>query len=291
MINSLKRAIEVEEGFRKKAKRSVRFQCPTPCAPMHLTDPQSLTNLCRNRNFCDQLRECLQKVPRGGCYVGTLDDVDRYKHLIYFPEKITVKHPARSLQEIIASKQGLIVRLSLFERAHIALSLAKAVLQYHATPWLRSPLRCKDIYFSDNQEGSPKISDLEIDVAITRREIASGIAPAEPDSLIPNATLYNLAVILIELGFKACLDNLLNETKQPESSRDRYTDMLAVKLLAKSVGKEMGSTYQEIVEKYLECHFTAGYDLNNAELQMEYHRDIVQELEKLEEGLRSLNLN
>lgn len=198
----------------------------------------NLTNLCENRNFCDQLRNCRQQVSDGGRYFGTLDDTDCFKHLIYFPGENGAKRSAHSLREIMSWRQGSIVNLSPFERIVIARSLANAVLQYHATPWLRSPLRCTDIYLSDeHQKQSPnngrpyKIPELHIDVSITEAEPTSILA----NSFAPNTTLYHLAVVLIELAFEASIDSLLNEAER--SGGDRYTEFFAAKRLAGSVSK------------------------------------------------------
>lgn len=52
----------------------------------------------------------------------------------------------------------------------------------------------------------------------------------------------------------------------------------------------LGSTYGQIVRKCLTCDFGRGDDLNEPTLQVEFYKDVVCELERLEEGFRNLQL-
>ena len=52
----------------------------------------------------------------------------------------------------------------------------------------------------------------------------------------------------------------------------------------------MGPKYGRIVEKCLGCHFVAGYDLDNTDLQAEYYKDVGQGLKELEQDFRAMNL-
>ena len=300
--NTRKRSLETELGTRKKTIKSVKFKdtqsCPTPCAPIPNYNLQTLRNLCSNQNFCDQLRTCL-KDSKGDCYVGTLDDSDfRYRHLVYFPKRSATSRPALSLQEIISitARKGPIAMLSHFEKLHIARSLATAVLQYHATPWLKSPLRCEDVLFFDARkrleiEVAPaKLSEPHINVAVRRMDsMTPKPTDASSNHCAPNPVLYHLAVIMIELAFTSSLNGLL--TQKELATRDRYTDFFAAKRLAGAVSRQMGSQYSRIVEKCLGCHFSNGHNMDDTSLQAEYYRDVVKGLEKLEEEFVSLKLD
>ena len=52
----------------------------------------------------------------------------------------------------------------------------------------------------------------------------------------------------------------------------------------------MGSSYSKIVKKLLQCDFGCGDDLNEPELQASYYKDVVCELDRLEQGFRKLQL-
>ena len=301
VVSKLKRALDSNETVQpKKIKKAVKFQM-TGCSDLPHQLPageiETLKDLCMNSNFCDRLRECMQQSCDGLRYLGTLGDTNPYRHLVYFPEKKT-QRPALSLQEVISitSRRDPSTRLSMYERLHLARSLATAVLQYHATPWLRRPWRCKDIYFFGAEERllpqqSPSpISEPHIDVSITNSNIVLPISVGKSaDHLAPNVILFNLGVMLIELAYTATLRNLLTEKEQ--SYRDsHYTEFLAARRLGEVVAREMGPKYSKIVQKCLGCHFASGADLNSPELQAEYHRDVVQELEKLDEDFASLKI-
>ena len=302
VTKKLKRSLETDTASPvKKVNKSVKFQeieCSSLYHEFKPSNYQGLKDLCMHANFCDRLRECMQQSSNAGCCLGFLGDTVPYKHLIYFPEKKT-RRPALSLQEIISisSRQEPSRRLSMYERLHLARSLATAVLQYHATPWLKGPWRCKDIYFFDAeerlflQEKPSPISEPHIDVQITKsNSTSSGMNSGPTEHLAPNIILFNLAVMLIELAYTASLQNLL--TPKELSYRDsQYTEFLAARRLGEVVTREMGPKYGQVVKKCLGCHFASGTDLNSPELQAEYHRDVVKELEGLEEDFASLKIN
>ena len=52
----------------------------------------------------------------------------------------------------------------------------------------------------------------------------------------------------------------------------------------------MGSSYSKIVKKLLQCDFGCGDDLNEPELQASYYKEVVCELDRLEQGFRELQL-
>ena len=299
VLNSLKRSSSGDCIIPAKKTRTVRFheEC-TEESNNSMLALKSLKNLGLHQNFCDRIREFLQHSSAGLQCMGTLGEADSYRHLVYIPEK-KKRCPALSLQEIItiSSRQGPSVRLTLYERVHLARSLATAVLQYHATPWLRSPWRSEDILFFGAQErllleeSLTPISEPHIDVPVGRSK-ANLLEPigASTQHLASNVLLFNLGVMLIELAYMATLRNLLN--KQEQSSKDsRYTEFFAARRLGEVVSREMGTKYARIVQKCVECHFASGSNLGSSELQAEYYRDVVKELEGLEDEFVSLNIN
>ena len=286
----------------KKAKKSVGFSCLVPpvCSPLKSYNLQHLQSLCKNRNFCDQLRTCLQRVS-GDCYLGTLDDMECYKHLVYFPKKRTTSRPAHTLQEIlsITSQRTPKARLSQLERCNLGRTLATSVLQFYSTPWLIAPLRSQDILFFDAEESLRKpetigieiLSEPHINVAVKEMADRTVLRRSNFDlgSIAPNAVLYHLAILLIELAFSSNFEELL--TSEQRLQRDCCTDFRAAKQLSALVSREMGPMYQRIVQKCLGCHFSAGFDMNDLTLQTEIYTDVVQELENLEERFRAISLS
>lgn len=301
-INKLKRNLASETAGSAKKIKSLTFEsveCSHLCYQLPAADLQDLKDLCSNQNFCDRLRDCLQQCPEGLQYMGTLGSTDPYRHLVYLPEKKKVHRPMLSLKDIItmSSRQGLSVRLSIYERLHLAHSLAMAVLQYYATPWLSGPLRCEDIFFYDVEErllpqrSSNSISEPHIDAHIVHPNPTLSIPTTGViEHLAPNILLFNLGIMLIELAYMTTFRDLLS-LKELSYRDSQYTEFLAARRLGILVSRELGSKYGKIVQKCLGCHFAAGPDLSSSELQAEYYRDVVKELEGIEDDLASLKMD
>ena len=267
---------------------------------MQITQPtEPLRNLCTRRNFCDQLRNRISQCSQGNRCLGTLDDTDCYKHLIYYPAPIEhhVDRPATSLERIISclSKQGPMARISPYQRVQLGRALATAVLQYHTTPWLQGSWRSEDIYFFGIDEHSlieqpPNLSAPHLNVRVKSPESSlARIASFPPRNFAPNPLLFGLGVVLLEIGYTATLESL-QVPKDTAEGENKYTEFFVARRLASSIGREMGPAYGKIVKKCLHCDFGCGDDLNEPELQAGFYRDVVKELEHLEEGLKALQL-
>lgn len=135
----------------KKVKKTVRFasaapaSSPDPCLPLIAS-----TLTCIGTDFCDHLRRHFrQSLHPNTCVV--LENTARCKQLVY-PSPFTAGSEVRkgtSLGQIITSadRPGSMDGILLHERVALAKMLAIAVLQYHATPWLRLSWRSDDILF------------------------------------------------------------------------------------------------------------------------------------------------
>lgn len=312
-INTLKRTMETSSSkMNKKPKKTVRFDIPTYAGSVDLLPqvqqvfvaaaPRKITplkNLCRNRNLCDQLKASLQQAPVGYSCLGMLDSIDCFQHLVYTASCATKQQsPGTSLEQIISvdSKQAPLGRISQYERVHLAKSLAIGVLQYHATPWLQMDWRSEDIYFFDLDTDATSLDRLNslsvpyLNVSVKNLDTApSRAATYPPPHLPPNMLLFSLGVVLLEIAYNATLESLTRQ-KDREHDDDRYTQFFVAKRLAGLVSKEMGIRYKRIVEKCLGCHFASGSDLDDEGLQLEFHNDVVKELEEIELEFRGLQL-
>ena len=192
---------------------------------------------------------------------------------------------------------NLLMKLSIYERIHLARSFATAILQYYVTPWLRNPLRCEDVYFFDIQVRlllqniSAPLTEPHINVQI-RKSSNTLPSAAYSEQLAPNIILFNLGIMLIELAYMVTFRNLLNQKELSVGGPQRkYTELFAARRLGGVVDREMGSKYSKIVQKCIGSHFASGYDLSSSELQAEYYRDVIQEFESLEQDFASININ
>ena len=310
LLKSVKRVIDTPQEWVPN-KRSVRSanDKTTPTTPLPSADalvtrdlPQPLRDLCTHQNLCDQLRLCLQQSPIAHKCIGKLGDSDSYELLVYLPPSLprlpAAKRAPTSLEQVIStlSRQGPMARLPQYERLHLARSLATAALQYHATPWLQNTWRSEDILFFDIDEKTldrnppSSLSAPHVDVKVKGPSSAlARVSSLPPEQLAPNPLLFGLGVLLLEIAYMAKLQSLL-QPRELEGCDSRYAEFFGAKRLAAMVGREMGPRYGRITQKCLGCHFSAGYDLNDPELQAEFYKDVVKELEDLEEEFRGLQL-
>ena len=301
LVQTLKRQIDEKAiPCSKKAKKSVKFQStglPLVLDP-HICEAEpvkELRNLCMRKNFCDQLRKCFLQPPLPNMPLGMLDEINRHKHLVYFPpsESKRGNRKATSLDQIMSglSRNGL----PQYERLHLARSLATAVLQYHATPWLREAWRSEDIYFFglDEQSSLQQCLSLpapHLNVCVKGPDSSLSRTSTFPTGgLVRNPLIFGLGVVLLEIGHAKTL-RALQQPQNIRSNGDQVSEYLAVTRLASSIGRELGSTYGQIVQKCLYCDFGCGDDLSSPKLQAVYYQDVVKELEKLENGFRELQL-
>ena len=305
LVETLKRQHdEAPEACASNPKKNVRFQTTVPSTtgtpPAYVSIPPiNLRNLCMRKNFCDQLRACVLQSPHTDKCLGVLDEIDCYKHFIYFPPTTPHRNHRHttSLEQVISclSKQGPLVRISQYERLHLARSLATAVLQYHATPWLKGSLRSEEIYFFGIDEAflmqqPPALTAPHLSVRVKGPDGSlCRTATFPPPSCVRNTILFGLGVVLLELGYAQTLREL-QQPRDIQDSKNRLTEFFVATRAVSSLSREMGSTYGEIVKKCLYCDFGCGDDLSNPKLQAVFYQDVVQELEKLEDGFRKLQI-
>lgn len=156
LAQSLKRQIEpTQDHALKKSKKSVRFQIPERPVLMHSLAEISAIPLvstpCRRRDFCDYLRVFFRQPTQENVCVRTLENTKYCKHRVYAPPSIVRSEcgQATTLSQLISkiSDQGSTDGLPQYEQLRLAKTLATAVFQYHATPWLKLEWRSEDIYF------------------------------------------------------------------------------------------------------------------------------------------------
>lgn len=285
----------------KRIKVSSKLSRPIfeiPCAlAQHDTELQ-LQSLCTNRSLCGSLTLFLQKAPGGvdEC-IGTLDEIEGYKHYVLLAPEINTGKSAVSLKEIIQRppKGHPFTRLSHYDRLHLACSLATAVLQYNNTPWAMRPWRSGDIHFSLGKEILSRerlfLTLPEPHINVTVEPSTSLIAPSRSSSrecLDSNAILYSLALMMIELAYNRSIDSLIVSSDNSQNAAE--TELRAAKRLTNLVSREMGLKYGKVVKKCLGSHFANGCDLNDTDMQQEYYRDVINELESLERQFQGMDL-
>jgi hypothetical protein len=161
----------------------------------------------------------------------------------------------------------------------LAQLLTLAVLRFRSTPWLENNLRSSDIHFLEtkakgvNQPLPSHAPCLQARLAKRRNNAQKAL------SLSQNETMFNLGVILLELGYDAPLQYLRQE-EDIQGGASSYTDFFTAKRLGLSAVRELDSTYGKLVKKCLDCDFGVGDDLDSVELQNAIVLGVVNELDR-----------
>ena len=300
--NTLKRQFDADAS--QTPRKVVKFQTPgsepAPGPPLVIASDAFSSKNCMKRNFCDDLRRCIQKPRKANVCVGILENSDKCKHYVYLSPLTLDSQPRRpiSLGQLIrsASRPGLVGNIPVHERLGLAKNLAVAVLQYHSTPWLRLSWRSDDILFFSAGETTqmqelPNLSAPHLSAKVMgpygQLPRASTI---QVQKLARNPILFSLGVVLLEIAHAASLESLKQDSDLTSGQEDRYTEFFTARRLAKSKGSVMGITYHNIVEQLVECVFPCRDDLNNDQLQEAFHSSIICPLAELEEGFRKFHL-
>jgi hypothetical protein len=285
-------------GNAKRRKiNHVTFVLPSrPVLPTRaiFPSPIGLVDLCRNQNFCNQIMNCCsQSGPHGKDCIGYMSRSPGCQHFVYLtdPTMPYQRQQSTSLASLFAavSKRNRSGGLMQYERIRLATLLAKAVLLFYHTPWVGGVLRSQDIFFYGVDIPSNPLLELP---KLNTPYVNALVNPSHPWT--PGRTLgpvkdsptLSLGVVLLELAFQDSLENL----QQPCDVEGRYTLSNTAQRLVSSVGRELGGSYGEVVKKCLRGPSHLGYELEDLVVQKEFHRDVISELEKLEEGLRRFQL-
>ena len=275
---------------------------PEPSPPViTINNPFSMNSRMSN-DFCDHLRRCQEQSIESSICIGTLESKIGSQHSVFLAalDGGSGDQQAISLFQLISAlpKGKNLREFSIPDRIHLAKTLAIAVLQYHASPWLRMSWRSSDVvFFETNAESMlaqtrSALKTPHFSASLKGPEETSMNVPPQTDSKAEarNSLLYSLGIVLLEIAYWKHWDFLKQHSKTPHGNGGRYTDMYQARRLLDSTCSDMGGRYNEIVERLIECEFRCGQDLNMSHLQTAVYRDVICPLEELEEGFRALHV-
>ena len=304
LTGSLKRQTSVSQDCAKtRSKKRVHFQSSAHIAPSSdLSSPllSALVVPSIRRDFCDYLRKCINQAPcKPDDLKALLETTDGCKHIVCISPTTVARTNTKavSLQQYISttSRRKESYAFPDYQKIRLAKALATAVLQYHGTPWLQGSWRRPDVMFFDHSRGtkndeSPNLSTPHLNVKVRGPDGQNPQTTYNPPSLAPNPLLFGLGVMLLEIAHSATLKSLQEPSDLVNGNDNGFNEFFTAKRLSNSVGRELGIPYGKIVKKLVHCDFGCGDDLNEPELQASYYRDVVCELDRLEQGFRSLQL-
>ena len=285
----------------KKIKKSVSFhtsiEAPSPSPSLTMASDAFSSENCMKRDFCDDLRRCFQKPRKANVCVAILENTEMCKHHVY-PSPFMSRNQSRkaiSLGQLIRSKAkpGFVGCIPVHERVGLAKTLAIAVLQYHATPWLQLFWRSEDILFFDVEKKAepqelPDLSAPHLNAKFNSSNKQLSIA--SNSRIARNPILFRLGVVLLEIAHAASLESLQQPSDLTNGEEDQHTEFFTARRLAKGKNSMMGIKYHNIVEQLVECVFPCGDDMKSDELQGAFYKDVICPLEEMEEGLRRFHL-
>ena len=266
-----------------------------------------LPDLCIRSNFCVQVRKCSDQSrnDRNVC-IGVLERTSNCQHVVYLSPLIATNYvkKAISLAQLISptSKKNQVGSLPQYEKLRLAILLSIGILQLQETSWLSRGWRSQDVVFFNagdiNAGGTGPLQKSALmtpylNVPVTSAQNRQSIRPLASSAkscLAPNALLYSLGIVLLELAYEAPLHSMQQPCDLEGGEGSRSIEFLAARRLSKTLGSVLGSTYGQIVRKCLSCDFGCGDDLSAPALQVEFYRDVVCELQRLEEGFSKLQL-
>jgi hypothetical protein len=262
------------------------------------TSASPLENLCKGGNFCHQLSTFLSKSHPCTQAIGSFEMSRGSRHLIYIDSKHQALRESstipelRSLHQVLRSIVGddSIVAIALVNRVRLAKQLARAVLHFQATAWLRDSWHSQKILVTrESPADCCPSSDPALNAYVTAKvsslEDSQSVSNIAPNPLVVrNRLLFSLGIVLLELAFQKSIDELATAQDQieatPEDVQYRTSDRLS-----KRLSQVMGPCYAEVVRKCINCDFAQGYDLTQDKLQEAFYRTVVCVLDKLERAL------
>ena len=179
LYSTLKRNLDPVEGVvEKKTKKCVRFDSSIEPS-VSLAIPPSATLMKApsvddpmRKDFCDFLCQRMLQGHEANVCGGVLENSRNCRNFVYSPAPTSCpqRWQAMSLGQLITlqSAQRDFRNFSLYDRLHLAKTLAVAVLQYHSTPWLRATWRSEDIYFfcTNPNQLLPNLSSPHLNVRV-----------------------------------------------------------------------------------------------------------------------------
>lgn len=234
--------------------------------------------ICRGKGCHDgpETKDCV-------CYVETsLDQTFRHE---FYPRGGIYHRPTELATFDDILQHPVETSISMVDQLKLARTIVSAVLYFSSTPWLAEYWGMKDLcFFLDRSDLSTSLRTLNLGVRFlgtdaaqlesTMEGVDSASAnlespPAMEEAMmmygIRNMTLHSLGVVLLQIGRWNRID--------PD-------DILNVRRLAREVPR-LGSKYQELMLKCLDCDFGFGSNLARPQLQQAVYEDVVEELDAM----------
>ncbi len=278
------------------AKKKVRILDPVLATPS-LVPSNSPTQRRILKDLCLQIQssgESSEPEGKDEVCVGCLETTN-YDQLVYTNCLSSPSFcPNKTLLPLAGLFTGLVDRAHLcssvpyYKRLSIAANLARSVLMFWGSPWVRSSWTSHDVLFPgaavDDESDHADVDRIFVEAVVKESNLSEdSVTSLRP--FAPNALLFGLGVMLLELSFETAWQNMQDDN---EHEAGPHSEFFTVTRMSKKISPTLGITYANIVQKCLRCDFGHGDDLSNPALQEAFYREVVLKLEQLENSFRTL---
>jgi hypothetical protein len=255
-----------------------------------------------NQNFCNRIQQHLRQNTQATPFICYLEESVLCKHQVSLGSAYASPRTSnipQSLADMIKalSKDSTAIGIPKVERIHLAKVLSTAVLQLHTTPWLKETWRSDDVLFfrptsTEMTKTMINLAEPYIKVSIDGRRDESSTSASRGFNrgVECNPILFGLGVMLLELAFEMPLRTMQLQCDLRDGLQSPFVEYLTATRISSTTSTKLGSRYSEVVRKCLYCDFGEGHDLDKRDLQKNFHRDVVCELDYLEANFRDLGL-
>lgn len=217
--------------------------------------------------------------------LGYLSGTDDYRYLIYKTSQLNPNVRDLSLQELLQSESKE-MRLSVRNRLQLAFTLALSLLQLHSSPWITKRWRSRDVvlFREDKQKWSPYVTAAFNAISQGQFSNTSTDATNDRGSKLKSSAIFGLGVVLLEIGRSRLLlepsssegGSNAAEGDTAESEMREHLEACS-HVLKKSVARELGPRYQDVVEKCI--LWDEDDDLSDIVVQKNFCEKVVCELD------------
>lgn len=302
--------IEVESDDQSERFNEVVQDGPNPSSPtdenLHHADSTleggvfelrrvMATDLTHIPDFCRHFQEQCETTLPGKQLLGYISELPMQRFFSLAPDRRVSGLP-RSLSAELVSSDNVPSAFSRSHTVNMAASIAASVLQFYSTPWLSRSWSSKDVVFFQNQSPITRtFNPLYFSTQLEQKAAKGKEVQHEAGSSITslggsskrNELLFQLGVVLLEIGLARPWDSMRREVVENGKTQDGADDYkIADKLAHSYLRLHMGPEYSTIVRKCLGCDFGLGEsNFDNEQLQAVYLRDVVQSLQAMSDGL------
>ncbi|KAH0537056.1 hypothetical protein FGG08_006126 [Glutinoglossum americanum] len=281
-----KKIWDIEAGFRSWSMRKherIRSTSGSVCRRESYFAYHELGNI---SNLCEHLQISKQGIGGGVSAMQVIEThTPSFEHLIL--PSITIRDPniseSMSLAEVITwVSQDISIRgLGVRTKIRLAKLLAVSVLQFQGTPWLQGGWRSHDVAFLGVTEDTLRQGGTLMSPYLKIRFPRDGFMEALP--VVPNGTLFGLAIVLLELGFETPFQSLHRKEDFQDGDGAIHAELFAAQRLLGPIQRKLGLTYARVVRKCIYCDFWfKGAIASGSDLQLVFYAEVVCALESLE---------